>query len=85
MVQVFKNIDPADGKEQDELLTVCDRQFLHEFLCNHCKDNNIKFETRLNPEIEGKYLIYHGSERDIYEVIEMKNGIRQILYILLIC
>ena len=85
MVLVYKNMDPADGKEQDELLTVCDRQFLHLFLCNHCKENDIQFETRLFPAFEGKYLVHSGSDKDVYEVIEMKNCVRKLLYILLIC
>ena len=79
MVMIYENIDPVDGKEQDDYWQYAIGNFCMSFLYNHCKDNNIKFETRLNPEVEGKYLIYHGSVRDIYEVIEMKNGVRKLL------
>lgn len=81
MVYVYKVIDD----EKDELLTVCDRQFLYAFLWQYCIDNDIKFETQLHPAIDGKYLVYSGSERNVYEVIEVDKGKRNIIYILLIC
>jgi hypothetical protein len=80
MVYVHKVIDD----EKDELLTVCDRQFLFAFLWQYCKDNDILFETMLSPSVDGKYLIYCGHQRDAYEVIEIDKGKRELLYTILV-
>ena len=81
MVYVYKVLD----EEKDELISVCDRQFLYNFLQEHCQLNDIKFETQLTPSNDGKYLIYRGENKDVYEIIETIKGVRKILYTLLIC
>ena len=82
MAYVYKVID----EEKDELLSVVDRQFLYKYLHDYCFMNEIKFETIIFPMYKGKYLIYSGDKKDLYEVIEItEDGQRKILYHLFVC
>jgi len=81
MVYVHRITDDA----KDELIAIIDQQFLLNFFHEYCFLRSIHFETQINPKDDGTYLIYSGHDRRIYEIIEIKNGQRNILYSLLIC